>query len=140
MARQVAAIYRRDVLRLQRLKRFSVVPIEKMPAEFSQFLERREGEFYALEKLQRRNVAQVVRRHCGQQQQPYVGRGGAVSGYRRRILLKIIRREPVIFSANKSFKEAPGTASYSLGQLNVGIAHDLALRRSQSADPVSNEW
>src|SRR6185437_7306149 len=140
MAGEVAAVYRRDVLRLQRLKRFSVVPIEKMPAEFPQFSERCEGEFYALEKFQRGNVAQVVRRYCGQQQQPYVGRGSPVSGHRRRIFLKIIGREPVIFSAHKSFKEAPGTASYPPRQLNVGITHDLAFRRPQSADPVSNEW
>ena len=41
MARKIAAIHRRNVLRLQRLERSGVVPIEEMAAQFCQLAEGR---------------------------------------------------------------------------------------------------
>ena len=58
---------------------------------------------------------------------------------RRRIFLKIIGRQPVIFGANKGFKETPGAACDLPRKLRVVVTQEHAFRRPQGADPMSDE-
>src|SRR6185503_14009845 len=66
MTGQIAAVDTRDIRRLQWLKTFGVVPVKKVTAKLAQLVEGGEGEFLSLQKLQRTDVAEIMRRDGGQ--------------------------------------------------------------------------
>jgi hypothetical protein len=59
---KIAAIDRRDILRRKRTKRRRLVPIQKMPSELLQLVERRERAAESLGQHRQRDVPEVVRR------------------------------------------------------------------------------
>ena len=56
------------------------------------------------------NVAEVVRGQIREQRQSHVGRRGAMRDRGDRMLLIVVRRQPVVFRADEGFEERPGLA------------------------------
>ncbi len=59
---------------------------------------------------------------------------------RRRIFLKVVRRQPVVFGADEGFEEAPGAPRDQSRKLRVFRAQQFSFGGSRFADPVSNQW
>ncbi len=55
-----------------------------------------------------------------------------------RVFLKIIRREPVVFSTHESFEEPPRSPGHHPGKVEIIAGDKFALQWSQLADPMRN--
>ena len=55
-----------------------------------------------------RNIAKIVGGQIGKQCQPHVGWRGAVRNHIKRLLLIIVRRQPMIFWTDEGFEKRPG--------------------------------
>ena len=107
---QVAAIHGRKIPRRQRLQRAGVVPVVEVAPVFFQPVKRVEGVLEPLEQDAQADVTQVVGGQGRDEQEPDVGRRGAVRDPAVRDLLKVVRREPVIVVADKGGEKVPGLA------------------------------
>src|ERR1700694_3345776 len=63
-----------------------------------------------VDKLAGSDVTEVARRHVGEKRQAHVGGGSTMSDSRYRVLLKVVRRQPMIFGTDKGLEERPRPA------------------------------
>ena len=110
MAREVAAVHRRNVDRVQRLQRLGVVPVIKVAAIPFQARHRAQRAGRALDEASGRQVAEVIRGQIREQRQSHVGRRRAMRNHGHGMLLHIVRRQPIVFRADEGFEERPGFA------------------------------
>ena len=135
IARQVAAVDRRDVSGLERAEIARVVPVVEMPAELFKSAQRGEGGFEAFQRFPCADPSQIVRREHGQERQTHVGRRGAVRHDRIRIFLKIVGRQPVVSFRDECLEESPGPPRCGTERERVGGGqHFGARRRRRKAD------
>ena len=107
-APEIAAVDAGDVAGFGRFKRVRVVPVEKMSAMPLQALERVERAAGPFEQSRRGNIAQIVGGQVGQQAHADIRRAGAVSDHPMRMLLQVVRGQPVMFRADHRVKVVPG--------------------------------
>ena len=110
MASQVAAVHRGDVVRRQRLQGFGVVPVVEMAAMTRQLFHGPQRELGPLHDAAHLQIAKVIGREIGQQRQAYVGRRGAPRHHQQRMLLDVVRWQPMVLGADPGLKERPGAA------------------------------
>src|SRR2546425_12741950 len=72
-----------------------------------------------LDGLIRGNVAEVGCGQIGEQPQAHIRRRGAMTDDKSRMLLNIIRRQPMIFRAHERFKECPSLTGKLLKETNL---------------------
>src|SRR5205823_1540035 len=114
-----AAVDCRNKKRRQRLARARVIPIIKLAAAA---LERSD----AVERLMQMHgqflvsyIAEIIGGEVRGELQPEISRGGAF-GSRRRILLHIVGRQPVIFRRGEVGEIAPGAERYGAEEVGIG--------------------
>src|SRR3979411_263764 len=110
MARKVPAVHGRDVARSQRRQGLGVVPVVEVAAMAFECLHRMQRVGGSFDELAARDVAEVTRRHIGEERQPHCGGRRAMSYDRDRVLLKVVWRQPMIVGTDKGFEESPGPA------------------------------
>ncbi len=109
-ARQVAAVHRRNVDRLQRLQRLGVVPVIKVAAIPFQAHHRAQRAARAVDEASGRQVAEVMRGQIREQRQSHVGRRRAMRDRGHGMFLHVVRRQPIVFRADEGFEERPSLA------------------------------
>ncbi|MNB96792.1 hypothetical protein D3C81_405540 [compost metagenome] len=109
MAGQVAAVYSGDVAWWQRRQGFGVVPVQEVAAMARQLVQRIEGEGGTFSDRAQLQIAEIPRRQIGQQGQADVGWRGAPRHHQRRMLLDVVRWQPMILLAHPGLEEGPGT-------------------------------
>jgi hypothetical protein len=72
--REIAAVHRRHVLRLERMTIVRIVPVEEMALMMLEFRHAAKGRLDAIRHVERPNPAEIAGRHCRQQVQSDVGR------------------------------------------------------------------
>ena len=110
MSSQIAAIHRRDILRVQRAKILRVVPVIEVAAEPLQVAHGRECRFQPVYGLGHPGPPEVAGADRGEQVKAEIGGRGPVRDCRLRVFLEIVRREHVICCRHESLEEAPGAA------------------------------
>ncbi len=93
MAREIAAVDRGDVFRLQRAKVLGAVPVEEMAAEALELVQRRECRLQPFDGPERAAPAEIACRDAGQNVEPDIGGRGAPRDDGCRDLLEIVGRE-----------------------------------------------
>ena len=131
VAGEVAAVDRRDVERRQRLERSRVVPVVEVarggaPGSASCRARSRCARSAAPAVM----IAEVVRRQVRQQREAHVGRRGAVRDDRDRMLLVVVRRQPVVLRADEGLEERPGLARESCAGTRSARRVSRASRRA----------
>ena len=81
------------------------------------------------------DVAEIVRGQIGQQRQPHIGGRSPVRDDGAVIILKIIRRQPVIFGGHELFEKSPGPARVFSEKNELRGAQARLARRQRAADP-----
>src|SRR6266496_1118631 len=76
--------------------------------------------------------------NCCEQVETNVCGRGSMRNYGDWIFLKIIRRKPVVVSANEGLKETPCAPRNQPSISNICRAYELPLDRQWSANPISN--
>ena len=140
MARQIAAVYGRNILRIKRRERRRVIPIKKMPLKFFELTQRGKAQFKPLDGFEQAYVTEIARRASRKQQQSHIGRRGAMRDDGTRVFLKIIGRQPMVCISDESFKESPGAPRDQPQRLPVWLIQYAAgffQRRSAAADEIS---
>ena len=135
MAREVSAVHRRNVERWQRLQRLRVVPVVEVTLVPFQGCHRVECIRRALDELSGRNVAEVVRGQIREQRKPHVGRGRAMRNHGNRMLLIVIRWQPVIFRTDEGLEERPGLARNLLQKNDLVGRQPCFTAGERPADP-----
>ena len=135
MSGKVAAVDRRHVVRRQRFQGQGVVPVIEVALVPLKAPHRPEGVRGALEKLARGNVTKVIRSEIRQQRKPYVGGRGAVRDDGDRMLLVIVRRQPVVFLGDKGLEECPRPAREPLEENDLLRAQPGRPRLEWPAEP-----
>ena len=136
VAGQVAAVHRGDVRRLEHAQVVQVVPVVEVSAEAPHPLERAERQ------LQPSRISSTVmkpRSHAldrREQLEADVGRRRAHRDDRRRILLEVVRREPVRLGGDEAVEEAP--VEERVAQ-RAASARRPAIRRSRARPPGALE-
>ena len=111
MARQVAAVDRRHVGRLEGLQRAGVVPVVEVPMEPREAPDRGERRFQPLDHFQRPDPTEIAGGHGRQQIHPDVRWRGPMGDDRYRILLEVVGWQRVVLWADKGLEEPPGAAT-----------------------------
>ncbi len=130
VAGEIAAVDRRDVVRLERPQVARVVPVVEVAAEA-----RAASSIVASVASSRSTVsmrpgpAEVARGHRGQQVEADVGRRGAVGDDRLRVLLEVVGRQHVVGGRHEGLEEAPGAARDQPQRARVGSARRGTRRR-----------
>ncbi len=135
MPDKVPAIDGRNVTRRERLKGARVVPVEKVTAEPFEPLHRREGFGGPILQLTGRDKTKIIGRQIRQQRQAHVRRRGPMGHDRRRILLKIVGREPIIFGGEKGFKKPPRLARHLFEKLPFDLAQAIGPALQRPPEP-----
>ena len=77
-------------------------------------------------------------RHHRQQIETDIGGRGAMGDHAARLLLKVIRRQPVVIGANKLFVEEPSAAGKQAQRLPLFIGRRRRDCHHWPADPIGN--
>ncbi len=109
-SRQIPAVHTGDIKRQQWFKGAGVVPVVKMPVITLHFFQSGHRVADSLGRDACGQIAKVAGGKIGQKCAADVRRRGAVRGGDGRILLIVVRRQPVILRDNEGFKEPPGLA------------------------------
>ena len=104
---QVAAVDHRNITGQQRRERPRVVPVVEMPPVTFHARQRFEGPLRAREKLRGRAVTEIVGRQIGEQRHADVRRTGARRDHQIRILLDVVRRQPMVFRRDELLEIPP---------------------------------
>ena len=120
MSREIAAIDRRDVFRIQRAQIKRAVPVVEMPPEALKPVHRLERCLQALQGLVHPNPTEIAGGDHGQQVEPEIGRRRPVRNHRHRLFLKIVGRKHVILRRDEGLKEAPSPARDQAQRLGIG--------------------
>ena len=110
MGREVAAVHRRNVGRNERRKRLRVVPVIEVATIPLQRLHRAQCVRRAQNELSGRKIPKVMRRQVGEQRQPHIGRRRATRDRDRRLLLHVVRWQPVVVRTHIHFEIRPRAA------------------------------
>ena len=137
---QVAAVDGGDIARVERLQVKRVVPIQEVPAVALQVFKRFKGRRQPGGQAKLVDVAQIIGRQGGIEQQTDIGRRGAVGYNAQRVLLKMVGRQPVILRPNKAFEEGPRLAGYAAQVLRLILIQPGAVVDHRAADPQHNLW
>ncbi len=122
MCCEIAAVDTRQIERQKRFQSASVIPIVEVTAVSFQLVERIQCVGEALEQLLGGDIAKVPRSYRCEHAEADVGRRGACCEDFARILLEIIRRQPVIFVVEEGFEKAPRLTGGFLKKLDLLIA------------------
>ena len=107
---EIAAVHRRDIQRRQRLARLRVVPVVEMTLVSLEGRHRAHGVRRAQQELAGRDVAEIVGGEIRKQREPHVRRRRAVRDHRDRMLLLVVRRQPLVVGTDERLEERPGPA------------------------------
>ena len=139
MSGQIAAIHRRDVLRVQRAKILRVVPVIEVTAEPLQAAHGREGCLQPVDGLGRPGPSEVAGADRGEEVEAEIGGRGSVGHRRLRVFLKIVRRQHVVRRRHEGLEEAPGAACDQPQSAGVRIRDRQATRHERrQARPSSD--
>ena len=130
MPAEVPTVHRGDVRRLEHRQGGHIVPVVEVTAISGHPVERPEGQFQPGRHLLEREDAQVVGAHRGQELEPDVGWGGPHRDHRRRILLKIVGRQPVGLRTHEAVEVSPVQSGITISLPPRGLG-----QRSQRPDP-----
>ena len=110
MAGQIAAVDGGNIFGLERLEIASVVPVVEVSAKTRHASHCRKRRFQPFDGLGRANPTEVTGADDGKQVQADVCRRGSVGDLGFGILLKVVRRQHIVFRRHKRFEEPPGAA------------------------------
>ncbi len=125
MARQIAAVDRRDILRIERAQIARIVPVEEMAPPFGHARHGFERGFQPLDGLQRTDPAEVAGAGRRQKIQAEIGGRGPVGDHRLGQFLKIVRREHVLQRGDEGLEKAPGLARDQAQRAGVALGQRL---------------
>ena len=136
---EIAAVHAGDVERLQRLERARVVPVVELAAVALELVHRVERLLRALRQRRRGDVAEVPGREVGEQREADVRRRRARGHDGIRILLVVVRRQPVVRLSREGVEEAPGPAGQRPQFAALRLAHVRFAAAARTADPPGAE-
>lgn len=139
VARQVPAVHSRDVPRRQRPQRQRVIPVEEVTLVSLKALHRLEHPGSPVNESVRRDIPEVVRREVRQECEPHVRRRRAVRDHGGGVLLKIVRRQPVVFGPDERLEEAPRPGRQIVQKLLLVALEGRGALRGHPADPPRQE-
>ena len=115
MAGEIAAVDRRDVLRLERLGAPRVVPVVEVAAEALEAPHRLERGLETLDGVERAEPAEIARGHRGQQIQADVRGRRAMRDDRARRLLEVVGRQARGLRGRRTSRRTATSAARSTG-------------------------
>ena len=104
MSGEIAAVDRRDILRVEGAEAFRIVPIVEMAAISLELRHRRHRRLEPLDRVERARPAEIVRARRREEIEAEIGRRGAAGENRRRLFLEIVRRKHVVAGVTKVSK------------------------------------
>ncbi len=107
VAGEISAVHGGDVFRFQRAQVARSIPIVEMPSEALERAHRPKGRLEPLHGLERAEPPEIASRDQRQEINPDIRRRCPVSQDWIRILLKIVRREHMIFRGHEGLEETP---------------------------------
>ena len=128
---QIAAVHRGDVAWRERLQGFGVVPVVEVPAMARQQFHGGQRALGSLHQSTDLQVSEVQRGEVGQQRQSDIGGRSASRHHQGRVLLDIVRRQPVVLGADPGLEEGPGATRQPAqeGELRTRELSELLPRR-----------
>src|ERR1051325_6908985 len=104
------------------------------------FFHRLKGGTQTYGQFDQSDIAQIVRRQNGKQEQANVGWGGVVGNIAARRFLKMIRWQPVVVRAGELLKKCPGASRKTLQLFALSLRQWRSYRWVDGglANPVSN--
>src|ERR1019366_4884610 len=111
MADEVSAINHRNVHRYERPERTRVVPVVEVTAMPLHFFRRPERFLSSVQQASDGTVTEVVRGQIRQQRHSDIGRARSCCNGPRRMLLEIVRWEPIFLLGDERFEIPPGPAA-----------------------------
>ncbi len=137
MTREIAAVHRGDVLRVERPQVLRVVPVVEVAAEALEAAHRLERRLETLDGVERAEPAEVAGGDRGEQVEAEVRRRRAVRHHRAGIFLEVVRREHVVRGRDEGLEEAPGAARDAAQRAHVrGAERRAAPDRRRAARPA----
>ena len=122
MSSQIAAVDRRDILRVERAESFRIVPIVEMAAISLELRHRRHRRLEPLDRVERARPAEVVRARRREEIEAEIGGRRAAGENRRRLFLEIVRRKHVVRGGDEGLEIAPGAPRDQPQRAPVGLA------------------
>ena len=110
IAGKISAVHGGNIFRVEWAQIESVVPIVEMAAEKLHPLHRSQSRFHTLHEIHSAQPTEIPRSNRGEQIKADIRWRGSVCDNRLGIFLKIVRRKPMVFGGNKTFKEVPRPA------------------------------
>src|SRR6202023_1560494 len=104
MPRKVAAVYRRDVARIQRAQILGIVPVVKMTAILGQETHGRACRFQPINGIERAGPSEIASTDGGQEIEAKVGGRGSMCQDGPRIFLEVIGRQHMVVRRNKGLE------------------------------------
>ena len=120
MPRNVSAVDRADVGRLEHAEILQLIPVEEVPLVALQGVQRAERTFQPLDELSRREESEIVRADRGQQLQSDVGGRGPHGDNGLGIELHVVRCEPMRGRIHELIEIAPVQARIPTSRFAVG--------------------
>src|SRR5450631_3562443 len=138
MTREVAAVDGGNVTWRQRRQRLRVVPVVEMAAMAFEGFHRAQRINGPLDELPGCDIAEVARAYIGEERQTHIGRRRAMGDRRDGVLLKIVRREPMIVAADKCLEVSPCAARRLAQKKHLVSAESRAASDQGPANPPAD--
>ena len=141
MARQIAAVDRRNIFGFQHAQVVNVIPIEKVATEARHALHGGQCRFQTLHRLRRGDPTKIARACDGKQTEANIGWRSPMRQHRRRIFLKIIGGQHMVFGGNESLEKPPGEPRDVSQRLAIRIGDDhRSFEPRSQADIARDGW